>query len=619
MTQIARGTFWCMAMIGCFTGRLAAQAPTALPLIDFSAAGAEQRVSATSDQVTFTRLPGSAGGKLNVSIRPGKESYPGINIKPAEAAWDLSAFGHIDLRLTNTGEKPVVACLRVDGDADWKLSPWNSENGDLAAGSTQTIRVRFGYSWGKRGYAINPARVAHVMVFLGKSDAPQSFRVEAIEAGGTPGEKPAVPPGQIRTRPKDGILLGNGTSIDGPRQLEPGKAEVKLIAGEGRQSLLVSSSTTGEASVRLKPAIGRWDLSDYTQVTLHVRNPGKPTINLRARLESAGGDSPWTTPSGPVAPGAEQDITILFAGASIWNGDPCSGAQFNSDATTAVAFELLEPGPGQQLLVDFIRAETSPPAQVPDWLGKRPPVEGKWVQTLDDNFDGTTVDPAHWDIYGDNYWDKQSHFSRDNVIIGGGVARLRFEKKRGHADDDPKKPQSDYATGFLTSFGKWTQRYGYFEARMKLPTAPGLWPAFWMMPDRGPGAKNRGATEDGGMEFDIMEFLTRFGPNRYNIAMHWDGYGKNHKSTGSDRIYVRPDKDGFITSGMLWEPGKLTFYCNGSAVAAWANPRVSNVPAHLMFTLPCGGWGGNDLDDTGLPDDFIIDWVRAWQREDLKD
>jgi len=359
-------------------------------------------------------------------------------------------------------------------------------------------------------------------------------------------------------------------------------------------------------------------LSEYTAVTLHARNSGAVPVSLRACLESAGGDSEWVAAAAPAAPGAEQEVVIPFAGTSTWNGEPKSGSQFNSDAVTGVAIQVVGADAGREMLVDSIRAASSPPAQVPDWLGKRPPVDGKWVQTLDENFDGTTVDPSRWDIYGENYWDKQSHFSKANVIVSDGVVKLRFEKKRGHQNDDPKRAETDYATGFLTSFGKWTQRYGYFESRMKLPTAPGLWPAFWMMPDRGAGARNRGATEDGGMEFDIMEFLTRFGPNRYNIAMHWDGYGKNHKSTGNDRIYVRADKDGFITSGMLWEPGKLTFYCNGSLVASWSNPRVSNVPGHIMFTLPCGGWGGNELDDTGLPDDFIIDWVRAWQRDDLK-
>jgi beta-glucanase (GH16 family) len=606
-----------VALVVCLTHRVLAADPANLPLIAFSTDGTEQRISASSDQVSFKRLADPAPGALDVTIHPGKDGYPGITFKPQGPAWDLAKFGHIDLRLTNTGEKPLVVTLRVDGDLNWKLSPWSAENGQLKPGASETVRVRFGYAWGKRGYAIDPARVVQVLVFLGKSDATQSFRIESIEAGGSPGERPAVPPEQVRSKPKDGILLGEGTSIDGTKQLDAGKAQAALVSGQGRQSLHVSLSKSEETSVRLKPAIGRWDLSGYTEVVVHARNVGPVPVTLRARVESAGGDSEWVSAAASVAPGAEQEIAVPFAGTSIWNGGPQSGSQFNSDAVSAVAIQAGGADAGREVTVDSIRAVLSPPAQVPDWLGKRPPVEGKWVQTLDDSFDGSSINSSHWDIYGENYWDKQSHFGKANVIVGEGVVKLRFEKKRGHQNDDAKRAETEYATGFLTSFGKWTQRYGYFEARMKLPTAPGLWPAFWMMPDRGPLARNRGATEDGGMEFDIMEFLTRFGPNRYNIAMHWDGYGKNHKSTGSDCIYVRADKDGFITSGMLWEPGKLTFYCNGSPVAAWSNPRVSNVPGHIMFTLPCGGWGGNDLDDTGLPDDFVIDWVRAWQRDDL--
>ncbi|HSU66838.1 MAG TPA: glycoside hydrolase family 16 protein, partial [Tepidisphaeraceae bacterium] len=79
------------------------------------------------------------------------------------------------------------------------------------------------------------------------------------------------------------------------------------------------------------------------------------------------------------------------------------------------------------------------------------------------------------------------------------------------------------------------------------------------------------------------------------------------------------DADGFITAGLLWEPGRLTFYCNGIKVAQWDNPRVSTVPAYILYTFPSGGWGGNALDeeDAGLPAEFLIDYCRAWQREDL--
>ena len=246
---------------------------------------------------------------------------------------------------------------------------------------------------------------------------------------------------------------------------------------------------------------------------------------------------------------------------------------------------------------------------------------GEWVKTFDDEFDGTAIDPSKWNIYGENYWDKKSHFSKDNTIIGGGVARLRFQKKPGRQNDDPKHERvTDYATGYLDTYGKWTQRYGYFEARMKLPTAPGLWPAFWLMPDRGAGADpqwKRQDTAGGGMEFDIMEHLTRWGPYRFNIAHHWDGYKEAHKRNGTDRVYAQPDKDGFITAGLLWTPGSAVYFYNGREVSRWEDPRISSVPSDMMFTLPMGGWDNSPLDDARLPDDFVIDYVRVWQRRDL--
>jgi len=253
-------------------------------------------------------------------------------------------------------------------------------------------------------------------------------------------------------------------------------------------------------------------------------------------------------------------------------------------------------------------------------MGQKPPVAGDWVMTLDEEFNGTMLDTNRWNIYAQNCWDKRSHFSKDNVILGDGLAKLRFEKKTGDHNDDSSNASTAYATGYLDTYGKWTQRYGYFEARMKLPAAPGLWPAFWMMPDRGVALGpqwKRTDTGNGGMEFDIMEHLTRWGPHRYNIAMHWDGYGKEQQNKGFTCNDAQADQDGFITAGLLWLPGSAVCYCNGREVARWENARVSNVASYLMFTHVSGGWDNNALDDAQLPADFTIDYVRCWQRRDL--
>ena len=130
---------------------------------------------------------------------------------------------------------------------------------------------------------------------------------------------------------------------------------------------------------------------------------------------------------------------------------------------------------------------------------------------------------------------------------------FHYEKKTGKHNDAENGKETDYACGFLCTYGKWTQKYGYFESRMKLPKTGGLWPAFWLMPDRGRAVgeqwkrantgKSAGDTGFGGMEFDIMEHLSGWGVYRFNVALHWDGYGKEHKSVGSTNMYVRADKD----------------------------------------------------------------------------
>ena len=541
-------------------------------LLDFRA-GVPKRVTPTSEQVTISPHLAPALPGLAVEIQPGKEDYPGLNIKPKGAFWNLSSYGHVEAHVVNTGSHSLSLALRVDNAGDWHDNPWNTENVTLEPGASGTVRVLFGYSYGhKPGYALKPASVVNLLLFTGKSDAVQSFRLESLTAGGPAGEKPTVASENVRVKPANGILLGAGVVLNPATQVASQGAQALPVGADKSQWLLVFPASQSDQSISVKPSAGRWDLRDFLEVHVRVRNEGKFPVTPRVRLDTNGGPSDWAAARTPLTPGSDREIIVPFSRVAVPDlSRPETVGRVTSDAAAAITIGADDSGHERRLRIESVQA-VLPASPMPAWLGKRPPVAGDWVKTLDDEFNGASLNSTVWSIYGANYWDKMSHWSKNNVLLGKGVVRLRYQKKTGPNNDDPTQKPTEYASGYLHTYGKWVQRYGYFEARMKLPASPGLWPAFWMMPDRGPssGAEqgNRQDTANGGMEFDIMEHLTRWGPHRYNIAMHWDGYGKDHKSLGSDKIYVQPDAGGFITCGLLWTPGSAIYYCNGKEVLA---------------------------------------------------
>ena len=74
------------------------------------------KIKPSSAQVT-AEIEKDAG--LVVTIKGGKEEYPGIELTPKEGkVWDLSKYGHVEAKVTNLGTKPLGIHLRIDNDAD---------------------------------------------------------------------------------------------------------------------------------------------------------------------------------------------------------------------------------------------------------------------------------------------------------------------------------------------------------------------------------------------------------------------------------------------------------------------------------------------------------------------
>ncbi len=606
------------------------------PLFDPTSGTATTQVTPNPPDFVSTEIDKDG---ILVTVQPGKPGYPGISIKPAEGkTWDLAAFGHVEARVTNLGEKPMAAILRVDGDGDWKENPWNSSNTTLKPGESKTLTVIFGYNNSEPGYKLDAKTVKQIMVFTGKSeDTIRKFRIDTIEAAGAPGDKPAVDPKTVRVRPENGVIFGDKVKLDATKQISAKGGAKGTLTPDGK-ALKVEFTGGKPESVSVKPAMGMWNLNDAMEVKVKVKNTGSQPVTPSVQVESKSGNTAIATAKAPIAPNAEGEIAVTFEQATPWKGEtdpqqdveelkknwkgtPGTGTQFSSNQANAVTvISDQTSGPAAFEVTSIVSGV--PPLELPEWLGKRPPVEGDWVQTFDDNFDGGAIDSKRWNIYtnGGNPWDTRTHFSKDNVIVKDGHLNLRTEKKTGPQNDAPDGKVTNYAAGYADTLGKWTQRYGYFEARVKLPTAPAVWPAFWLMPDRGIAVKDihqRTDTKKGGMEFDIMEFLSTWGVHRYNIAMHWDGYVKYHKATGTGNNYVQADKDGYVVSGLLWTPGLAVFYGNGKEIARWETPRMASVQSYMILTHVMGGWEREAIDDAQFPADFTVDYVRVWQRKDL--
>lgn len=629
----------CAALIAAMclcTWASSAENSASRPLVDFAATdGLQIGPSENSEaQVTCAVADGPHGKALDVTIKAGKYGYPGVSIKPAKP-WDLSKAGYVEASITNTGTEPIWACLQLS-NSDFNV--YSAAGVRVTGGATKTVRTYVGNAWGKKVPGFDAANIPMLLVYIGKTATDKPFRVESITFGGAAGEQPPVDPNSIVTRPEHGVMVGPQLKLDAKQVAASGGAKAAVSAD---QTAVEVQFTAAKQAVMIKPMVGVWNLNAQLQVRVKLKNTGDMPTTPSVRLESRRGSSDTIAAAAPIAPGAAAEITVPFAAHLPWQGlnepamldlkvkknwdqagtsQPGTGNEYTSNATTGVTILPDANAATGKLLVTAVVADMPPQPQLPDWLGQRPPVDGQWTKTFDDHFQGNAIDLSKWSIYAPNYGNQRMHFSKDNVIVKDGTLTLRLEKKHGFHNDDPKEKESDYAAGWADTYGKWVQRYGYFEARMKLPTAPSSWPAFWLMPDRGLKAGpewERSSTKNGGMEFDIMETLSIWGVARHDFGMHWDGYGVSHKSHGMFTAYVQPDKEGFITVGMLWTPGLVVMYDNGRENARWECPRISNVQSHLILDNVLGGWEAEAIDDAKFPADFVISYVRAWQRMDL--
>lgn len=173
---------------------------------------------------------------------------------------------------------------------------------------------------------------------------------------------------------------------------------------------------------------------------------------------------------------------------------------------------------------------------------------------------------------------------------------------------------ADYTSASLTSRGSWT--YARIEVRARLPKGRGTWPAIWTL---GTNRAEVGWPACG--EIDIMEHVG-FDPGRIHGNIHTKAY--NHvlrTNKGNSVVIARPDEE-FHVYEAIWTPERIdvlvdrqryfTFDREPGGDAVWPFDK----PQHVKLNLAIGGtWGGQKgIDDGAFPAQFVVDYIRVYQR-----
>lgn len=246
-----------------------------------------------------------------------------------------------------------------------------------------------------------------------------------------------------------------------------------------------------------------------------------------------------------------------------------------------------------------------------------------WELVFSDEFDGDKLDRNKWAtryIYSnetmDHFNDEKERY-RDNHVLSDGVLSLVAKKV----------PGTDlFESAMIRSHQ--TFYYGYYEARVFLPNAKGVWPAFWLEADYDIDGKTWHPPE-----IDIFEYVINGVEDKAN-SLH-----SNVVGPFSDKQYTYVDRNfllkfqnmygsedlnlGWHIAGFVWGPDRISMFWDGKLIYTrmyqWLRKDGQlGPPAHVDLNFAVGGaWAGrHGIDEAAFPQSFKIDYVRVCQFTD---
>ncbi|KQR80212.1 family 16 glycosylhydrolase [Sphingomonas sp. Leaf343] len=155
-----------------------------------------------------------------------------------------------------------------------------------------------------------------------------------------------------------------------------------------------------------------------------------------------------------------------------------------------------------------------------------------------------------------------------------------------------------FTSGGLTTRNTFTQTYGYFEARLKLPPESPAFPAFWLY-TAGTNAS----------ELDVME--KRASDSTWTATTHDYATGTHQRQSGA--IFTPTSTSEFHNYGVLWTKETVTWYLDGVAVKTIDTPPDMHGPMYLIVNLAVDVSATADYQGS----DLQIDYIRAYTLDEV--
>jgi len=227
-----------------------------------------------------------------------------------------------------------------------------------------------------------------------------------------------------------------------------------------------------------------------------------------------------------------------------------------------------------------------------------------------DEFDGTTLNLDNWSYelgdgcpnlcgWGNN---ELQEYTDDNHRLEDGM--LIISAKKGS--------NSNYTSTRIKTKGKQEFQYGRIEARVKVPSGAGMWPAFWAL---GNDIETNSWPNCG--EIDIVEYVGK-NPGQIFTSVHTpSSYGNTVNSMITNVPNVEED---FHNYAVEWNENFIDFFFDDTRVYTYfvqtknQNTWPFNKPFFFILNLAVGGnFGGPVANNIEFPREFIIDYVRVYQ------